>query len=198
MQAIFECKAATLPFSYRFSVHLFRRALTLTATWNNGRANDTTYWEYHSTRYSHDDDVKSSENQRFRKHLVSSTLTKAQQSPQQSSITKASCPALYFMVKIIDPVAHRCNHCQLACIGHRREPQLQPPPDIARLLATNDPPSASQDAEFRQIVVDGAKHLADIDEAIGQMRQALEGLMDERDALAWKVQNCRLVLNPVH
>ncbi|KAF9006404.1 hypothetical protein BDZ89DRAFT_1048714 [Hymenopellis radicata] len=29
------------------------------------------------------------------------------------------------------------------------------------------------------------------------MQQALEGLMIERDVLAWKVQNCRLVLTPV-
>ncbi|KAF8987838.1 hypothetical protein BDZ89DRAFT_913440, partial [Hymenopellis radicata] len=64
-------------------------------------------------------------------------------------------------------------------------------------LATNDPPSDSQDKEFRQIRIDGTKHLADLDETIGEMQQALEGLMIERAALAWKVKNCRLVLNPV-
>ncbi|KAF8894978.1 hypothetical protein CPB85DRAFT_1230022, partial [Mucidula mucida] len=64
-------------------------------------------------------------------------------------------------------------------------------------MTTNDPPSESQEEEFRRIRVDGVKRLAELEAIIGELQQALEGVMAERDALAWKVEHHRLVLNPV-
>ncbi|KAF9020870.1 hypothetical protein BDZ89DRAFT_924818, partial [Hymenopellis radicata] len=64
-------------------------------------------------------------------------------------------------------------------------------------LATNDPPSASQEEEFRSIRVDGVKRLAELEAIVEELQQSLEGVVAERDALAWKVQHHRLVLNPV-
>ncbi|KAF8909144.1 hypothetical protein CPB85DRAFT_753724 [Mucidula mucida] len=120
-----------------------------------------------------------------------------QRCPQRSSTAVPKLPVFCPTLKIVRHcMAHRCDYCQSTCFGYRTS-EPQPPPDIARLLATNDPPSSSEDEEFRQIRHDGAKHLSDLDETIGEMREALEGLMIEREALAWKVQNCGLVLNPV-
>ncbi|KAF9020879.1 hypothetical protein BDZ89DRAFT_991657, partial [Hymenopellis radicata] len=93
-------------------------------------------------------------------------------------------------------MGHRCSHCQSICVGYRAS-EPQPSPDIARLMATNDPPSPSQEEEFRSIRVNGVKRLAELDTIIGELQQTLEGVMVERDALAWKVEHHRLVLNPV-
>ncbi|KAF8880478.1 hypothetical protein CPB85DRAFT_1234172, partial [Mucidula mucida] len=64
-------------------------------------------------------------------------------------------------------------------------------------MATNDSPSASQEEEYRTVRVDGVKRLAELEGIIGEFQQTLEGLMAERDALAWKVEHHSLVLNPV-
>ncbi|KAF8894965.1 hypothetical protein CPB85DRAFT_1230029, partial [Mucidula mucida] len=93
-------------------------------------------------------------------------------------------------------MAHRCNHCQATCIGHRTS-EPQPSPDIARLLATNDPPSAKQQEDFLRYRVDGVKRLTELETIIAESQQALEGAMAERDALTGNLKHHRLVLNPV-
>ncbi|KAF9020883.1 hypothetical protein BDZ89DRAFT_924838, partial [Hymenopellis radicata] len=41
------------------------------------------------------------------------------------------------------------------------------------------------------------ERLAELETIIEELQQTLEGVMVERDALAWKVEHHRLVLNPV-
>ncbi|KAF9034004.1 hypothetical protein BDZ89DRAFT_1158151 [Hymenopellis radicata] len=93
-------------------------------------------------------------------------------------------------------MSHRCSYCKSACLGSRI-PEPQPSPDIAQLLTSNEQPSDLQEAEFRQVRLEGRKRLAVLDAEIEEEQQRLVDLLAQRDGLAWKIEHHNLVLNPV-
>ncbi|KAJ7590479.1 hypothetical protein C8J56DRAFT_826370 [Mycena floridula] len=70
-------------------------------------------------------------------------------------------------------------------------------PHLEPFLSSNEPPSQTQESQFRELLTEGVQELRDFDERIAAMRRDLEVLVTQRASKRREVEGYRSVLHPI-